>query len=165
VNGRIVAIIVALAATGIALLAGIRLADAQPPAVVAQPPAVRFAAVDVYIDSSEPLAAWQFELEESSGSMKVVGIENGDSSAFAGTPHYDRDAVAQDRAERIVVADYSLAARDELPRGQTRVATVHVRLTGGRMPDFRLQLIAAGDVEGRSIPAEIGFEFQDGSNQ
>jgi hypothetical protein len=159
-NGRIVAIALALLGLGAALVAGIQLAGAQPPL-----PQTRFATLDIYIDSDEPLAAWQFELEDLSGAMNVVGIENGDSRAYAGTPSYDRAAVEQDRADRIIVADYSLAQRAALPRGNTRVATVHVRLTGTATPDFRLQLIAAGDVEGRSIPAEIGFQLQDGRTQ
>lgn len=150
-----------LFAVGLALAAaGIRLAGAQP-----APPAIRFAAIDVFVDSAEPLAAWQFELTEATGAMAVVGVENGDSNAFAGTPHYDLDAVSAGRADRIVVADYSLAAGAALPVGRTRVATVHVRLAGNRAPDFELQLIAAGNAAGRPIAAAALFELQDGSDQ
>ncbi len=156
----------ALAAAGI----GVRLALAQPgaaePAAAARPAAdVRFAAVDVFVDSPAPLAAWQFELSEATGAMAVVGVENGASEAFTDTPHYDLDAVARDRADRIVVADYSLADRNALPTGRTRVATVHVRLTGSGTPEFALQLIAAGDAEGQPIAADAVFEIQDGRAQ
>lgn len=138
---------------------GVHSVSAQPPERAAS---IRFAAIDVYVESATPLAAWQFELTESTGSMTVVGIENGDSNAFATAPHYDLDAVAEDRADRIVVADYSLADRSELPTGRTRIATVHVRLMGNRSPEFDLQLIAAGDADGDVIPAEANFELADG---
>ena len=48
-----------------------------------QQPATRFAVVDVYVDSAEPLAAWQFELTERGGRMQVVGIEGGETRASA----------------------------------------------------------------------------------
>ena len=69
---------------------------------------IRFATVDVYIDAAEPMAAWQLEFFAVSGRMQVVGVENGDSTAFDGAPYYDREAVENGRADRIVVADYSL---------------------------------------------------------
>ncbi|MYE13704.1 MAG: hypothetical protein F4X99_19020 [Gammaproteobacteria bacterium] len=37
-------------------------------------PAPRFVPVEVYLESSEPVAAWQFELADRAGAMKVVGI-------------------------------------------------------------------------------------------
>jgi hypothetical protein len=97
--------------------------------------------------------------------MVVVGVENGESQAFAGTPHYDLDAVAQGRAERIVVADYSLGESATLPVGRTRVATVHVRLAGARTPEFELQLIAAGNAAGQAIDAAVVFELLEGRAQ
>ena len=33
----------------------------------------RFTTVEIYLDSSEPVAAWQFELNDRNGAMKVVG--------------------------------------------------------------------------------------------
>jgi len=135
----------------------LKLAEAQPPAAAAP---VRFEAIDVFVESDEPLAAWQFELAEASGSMTVVGIENGESEAYAGTPWYDLDAVAADRADRIIVADYSLSQPDALPVGRTRIATVHVRLSGDAAPDFELNLIAAGNAEGRPIAATVTLELE-----
>ena len=158
---RALAIGIAAAALTLAV-AGIRFAGAQPAALTA---AARFAAIDIYVDSAEPLAAWQFELTEANGAMAVVGVENGDSDAYADAPHYDLAAVAAGRAERIVIADYSLAAGDVLPVGRTRIATVHVRLAGNRAPDFELQLIAAGNTAGQPIEAAALFELQDGSVQ
>ena len=154
----------ALAALLLSSLVGIRFAAAQSERELAATP-VRFAAINVYFESVEPLAAWQFELSDPAGAMAVVGIENGDSDAFPGAPHYDMAAVEQDRADRIVVADFSLADRAALPSGRTRVATVHVRIAGARTSDFELQLIAAGNEAGEPIAAEAIYELQDGRAQ
>ena len=159
-----------IAGAMLALVAGsLRLVLAQPAldapapaAASAELAAVRFAAIDVYLETEEPLAAWQFELDERAGAMAVVGIENGDSAAFAGTPYYDRAAVDSGLADRIIVADYSLGESDVLPSGRTRVATVHVRLDANANPDFDLRLIAAGNAEGRPIAAEARYELQNG---
>jgi hypothetical protein len=122
----------------------------------------RFAVVDVYVDSAEPLAAWQFELRERHGAMQVVGVENGDSASFKDAPYYDRSAVAGGRADRIIVASFSLGPQGELPRGRARVATVHVRLTGSSAPDYDLQLVAAGAADGHPIDATISFDTRTG---
>jgi len=121
---------------------------------------IRFAAIDVFIETAEPLAAWQFELGERGGAMTVVGVENGESAAFATAPYYDLDAVAQGAADRIIVADFSTGGGASLPVGDTRIATVHVRLQGARAPDYELRLIAAGDTEGRPIDAAIRLSAQ-----
>jgi hypothetical protein len=130
--------------------------------LAAQQNATRFAVVDVYIDSAEPLAAWQFELRERHGAMQVVGIESGESASFDAPPFYDRDAVARGSADRIVVASYSLAAPGRLPTGRTRVASVHVRLRGAPTPDYRLDLIAAGGTDGRPIAAAVSLATRTG---
>ena len=118
----------------------------------------RFEAVAIYLQSDEPVAAWQFELGESSGQMRVVGIENGDSAAFEGAPYYDLEAVSGGEADRIIVADYSLRPADELPTGRHRVATVHVQLQGFAEPEYNLSLMAAGGADGQPIQASVGFD-------
>jgi hypothetical protein len=122
----------------------------------------RFAVVDVYVDSVEPLAAWQFELAEGSGSMQVVGIEGGNGAGFAEPPYYDRAAVANGEADRVIVANFSLRTTLELPRGRTKVATVHVRLRGAAPPDYELRLVAAGAADGRPIEAKISLDARTG---
>ena len=119
----------------------------------------RFAALDIHIETAEPLAAWQFELRAASGPMRVVGVENGDSAAFGDAPYYDLAPVAGGRADRIVVADYSLHPAAELPVGGSRVATVHVYFEGPAAPDYVLSLMAAGGVDGEPIRASIDFEI------
>ncbi|MDE0036950.1 MAG: hypothetical protein OXU77_05210 [Gammaproteobacteria bacterium] len=109
----------------------------------------RFVPVEVFLDSPQPVAAWQFELKDRNASMKVVGVENGGSDVFQRAPYYDREAVTRGDAGRIVVADYSLADESELPSGRVRVATLHLMLDGNA--DFDLNLIAATTADGRPI--------------
>ncbi|MYA16135.1 MAG: hypothetical protein F4Z28_04875 [Gammaproteobacteria bacterium] len=128
-----------LAALGICLVAGASGGDSAP----------RFVPLEVFLDSPQPVAAWQFELEDRNAAMKVVGVENGDSDAFQRAPYYDREAVQRGQADRIVVADYSLADERELPSGRVRVATVHLMLDGAA--DFELTLVTANTADGRPI--------------
>lgn len=115
---------------------------------------VRFVAVDVYLDSGDvPLAAYQFELTARGGDVKIVGVEGGEHAAFAGPPYYDPKALTQDR---IIIAAFSTA--ENLPSGKTRVARVHLRISGEPPPVFDVQLIVAADGEGQSIEATCDVE-------
>lgn len=118
----------------------------------------RFETLDIYIESSEPLAAWQFELREVSGRMRVVGVENGETAAFAKAPYYDLAAVGEGTADRIIVADYSVSQAAELPTGRNRLATIHIRIEGTAEPDYVLNLMAAGGANGEPIQADINFD-------
>ncbi len=120
----------------------------------------RFAALDIYLEAGEPLAAWQFELRESTGRMRVVGVENGDSAAFRDAPYFDLAAVNDGMADHIIVADYSMNPAAELPTGRSRVATVHIQLEGLAEPDYELRLMAAGGADGAPIQASIEFDTQ-----
>lgn len=122
----------------------------------------KFEVLDVYVQSAEPLAAWQFELTERAGRMQVVGIEGGEATAFAEAPYYDREAVERGAADKIIVASFSLDAPAALPVGRTRVASVHVRLTGTGEPDYELRLVTAGNADGAAIPAEITLATRTG---
>ena len=117
----------------------------------------RFTVLEIYLETAEPVAAWQFELREASGTMRVVGVESGDSDAFGEAPYYDLAAVSEGAADRIVVADYSLRPAAELPTGRSRVATVHVRLEGAADPEYVLNLMVAGGADGDPIQASIDF--------
>lgn len=121
----------------------------------------RFVAVDVYLQADRPLAAWQFEF--SGPDARIVGVENGESGAFEGTPYYDREAVQLGTADRIVVADFSLAAPDELPSGRIRIATLHLMLTEAGEPEFNLDLVTAVTHDGAAIDASIALEPRRGS--
>lgn len=118
-------------------------------------PAPHFVPVEVYLESPEPVAAWQFEFADRAGAMKVVGIERGGHDAFPRAPYYDRDALANGTASRIVVADYSLVAESALPRGRVRLATLHLMLEGE--PDFVLRLVTATAPDGAPVAASIAL--------
>lgn len=124
---------------------------------------VRFAAIDVLLESTEPVAAWQFELRETDGRMVVVGVENGASAVFDRAPYFDREAVRLGTADRIIVADYSLAPSHMLPIGKTRIATIHVRLSGNRPASFDLRLITAANADGINVDAAISIDESTGS--
>ena len=123
----------------------------------------RFVSLAIHLDTPAGVAAWQFELKNRNGVMKVVGVENGGHPAFPRAPYYDREAVARDDVERIVVADYSLAEKSLLPVGRVRLATLHLMLQGE--PGFDLRLVTATTPEGRVIRASISYTEPDDSTQ
>ena len=138
--------------------------------LIALPPAaaddgLRFSTIDVYLTSDEPVAAWQFELADTHGTMKVVGVENGDSKAFSDAPYYDRQAVNLGTADRIIVADFSLADESELPSGEIRLTTLHLMLEGDDEPAFDLHLVTATTQGGQAIDASISLKTPTGSDQ
>ncbi len=113
--------------------------------------AVRFAPLHVYIDSGDDaLAAYQFELKIVAGDVTIVGVEGGEHEAFSAPAYYDPAALSKDR---IIIAAFSTA--DELPTGKTRVATIHLQITGGAEPEYKLKLAVAGDKDGDEISAKI----------
>lgn len=122
---------------------------------------VRFAAIDIFLDSPSPVAAWQFELNNRAGTMSVVGIENGESDAFDGAPYYDREAAERGALERIVVADFSTYPVEMLPSGRIRIATLHLMISGAD-PAYDLRLVTAVTETGRSVDASISLEPRPG---
>jgi hypothetical protein len=114
---------------------------------------VRFAAVNVFVDSLEsPLGAYQFELTATDGDVKLAGLEGGDHAAFRAAPFYDPGALLQNK---VIVAAYSTAS--SLPRGKTRVATLHVQITGSTAPRYRATITAAASGDGKPIAAQISI--------
>ena len=117
-------------------------------------PGVRFAPLHIYIDSGNSgLAAYQFELKATTGQIKIVGVEGGSHEAFKEAPYYDPAALANDR---IIIAAFSTGSN--LPKGRTRIATIHLQIIGDADPEYELKLTVAGDADGKEIPAEITFE-------
>jgi hypothetical protein len=115
---------------------------------------VRFAPLHIYIDSgSKNLAAYQFELKAVAGQIKIVGVEGGQHEAFKEAPYYDPAALANDR---IIIAAFSTGIN--LPKGRTRIATIHLQITGDAEPKYELKLTVAADADAKEIPAEISFE-------
>ena len=117
-------------------------------------PGVRFAPLHIYLDSgNKSLAAYQFELNTNAGQIKIVGVEGGQHEAFKEAPYYDPAALAKDR---IIIAAFSTGSN--LPKGRTRIATVHLQIVGDDEPQYELKLIIAGGADGKEIPAEITFD-------
>jgi len=117
-------------------------------------PQVHFAPLHIYLDSgNRPLAAFQFELEATAGQIEIVGVEGGQHKAFKEAPYYDPAALANDR---IIIAAFNTG--QDLPRGQTRIATVHLQIVGDAEPEYELRLTVAADADGKEIPAELTFE-------
>ena len=117
-------------------------------------PKVRFAPLHIYLDSSNKLlAAYQFELKAAAGQIKIVGVEGGQHKAFKEAPYYDPAALANDR---IIIAAFNTGR--ELPKGRTRIATIHLQIIGDAEPDYELKLTVAADADAKEIPAKISFE-------
>ena len=118
---------------------------------------VRFSPVDIYLDSGNTaLAAYQFELKATKGSIKIVGVEGSDHAAFREAPYYDPAALTQDR---IVIAAFNTG--NDLPTGRTRIARVHLEITGDAEPRYELKPIVTADAEGREISAKLTLERGD----
>jgi len=117
-------------------------------------PKVRFAPLHIYIDSgNSSLAAYQFELKATASQIKIVGVEGGQHEAFKEAPYYDPAALAKDR---IIIAAFSTGSN--LPKGRTRIATIHLQIIGVAEPKYELKLTVAADADAKEIPAEITFE-------
>jgi hypothetical protein len=115
---------------------------------------VRFQPVEVYIDSgAEKLAAYQFELMTKTGQVKIVGVEGGSHPAFANPPYYDPAALQNDR---IIIAAFNTSK--DLPKGRTRVATLHMQITGDTQPEYEIKLIVVANLDGKTIPGTITLE-------
>ena len=113
--------------------------------------APRFATVDVLIDSKDkPLAAYQFEFAAGTGDVKIVGVEGGEHPAFQGAPYYDPEALEHGR---IVIASFNTG--QDLPKGRTRVATLHLRIAGAATTTYSVNLVVASDETGMEIPCGI----------
>ena len=111
--------------------------------------AVRFGAVDVFVDSgAEALAAYQFDLKVTAGDVALVGVEGGEHRAFTRPPYYDPKALAQ---QRIVIAGFDTGS--DLPRGKTRVARLMVRVSGAVEPAYDAALVVAASADAKAIAA------------
>ncbi len=118
------------------------------------PARVRFAPVHVYLDpAGRPLAAYQFELKATSGQIKIVGVEGGEHPAFREAPYYDPAALQN---ERIIIAAFNTGS--DLPTTRTRIATIHLQITGDAEPKYALSLTTAADANGENLSVEITLE-------
>ncbi len=117
---------------------------------------VRFDAIDVYVQTGDrPLAAYQLDLSAAKGDVTIVGIEGGESEVFTAPPYYDPSAIQNDR---VIIAYFSTAASDALPRGKVRIATIHVQIVGNVQPVYDAKITVAATVDGEPIDAELILE-------
>lgn len=115
--------------------------------------AVRFQAIDIFVDSKDiVLAAYQLEFTVTRGNATIVGIEGGEHSAFAAAPFYDPKAIQH---ERVILAAFSTQPADKLPTGKTRVATIHLQISGTNELKFETKLTTAASSDGNKLSAEI----------
>jgi hypothetical protein len=122
--------------------------------------AIRFSTVDVFVDSgAQPLAAYQLSFSATSGDVKIVGIEGGGHPAFKEAPHYDPKAIQHERA---ILAAFNTASADNLPKGRTRVATVHLQITGAVTPAYAVKLEAAANEEGSRVAGQTSVQERSG---
>ena len=109
-----------------------------------------FRAYDLVVDSGQaPLAAWQVELSNPTGTALLVGVEGGEPGPYAEPAHHDPRAL---QSARVVLAHFTLG---EAPRGATRVARLHFAIEARSQPEFRCELVAAADPEGRALDADV----------
>ncbi len=117
---------------------------------------VQFRTVDISLDTKgKPLATYQLEFSATAGDVKIVGIEGGEHPAFAQPPFYDPKAIQHNR---VIIAAFSTETADKLPKGKTRVATIHVQTKGTGELKFELKLQAAADAGGNKIAAEASVK-------
>ena len=115
----------------------------------------RFAAVDVFIDPrGQPLAAYQLEFTAETGQISLVGVEAGESGAYAKRPpYYDPAALA---GHRIILGDYTLDPA--APKTKTRVARLMLEVRGDAQPQYVTKLMTAANPDGKPIAAEISLK-------
>lgn len=143
------------------------LAWGQEPQDQEEPPqaSTRFEPIDVFIEAGEqPLAAYQFEFAAETGDITIVGVEGGEHAAFREAPYYDPKALHQEG--RILIATFNTG--DDLPAGKTRVARVHVMVTGETEPEYVVRLHVSAAPDGTPIPAVVScekFDSEEGEDQ
>jgi len=97
-----------------------------------------FETLDLVVESGDrPLGAYQVELTGGA----VVGLEGGESKAWAEAPYYDPAAL---EGGRLIVAAFTLDA--SAPAGKIRVARIHVM--GNKDAKYEVKLMAAAAAGG-----------------
>ena len=115
---------------------------------------VYFVPVGVYVDSGDKrLGVYQVEIKATQGNVKIVGVEGGEHKAFKEPPYYDAAAL---KGGRVILATFS--TQDDLPSGRTKVATLHMQVTGSVLPEYEVIVNVVGDSAGQAIDASVTVE-------
>ena len=85
--------------------------------------------------------------------LSLMSRVAGEHAAFRQPPYYDTRALI---GERVVVAAFSTA--DALPQGRTRVARLHVQVSGDKNPEYVATLHTAAGPSGAVFPATVTVE-------
>ena len=104
-----------------------------------------FTAVDVWIESPRPLAAWQVDIRTSA---QIVGVEGGEPKCYAEPPFYDPKAL---QGGRIVLAAFTTESAP--PSGRIRVARLHLREQG--VAELSSKLVAAAAPGGARLDVKL----------
>ena len=136
--------------TVLASLLSLSALRAQPTSSIVTAP-VRFGSVEIFVDPrGSALAAYQLEFVADPARVALVGIEGGEHVSFRQPPYYDPAALNRNR---VILAAFS--TNSDLPTSRTRVATLHVRISGDQTPTYSTRLITAADPQGRPIAADV----------
>ena len=144
-----------LPALAILTLVGLFWGVADPP--TPSEPDPTYVIVDVIAVTTEAVAAWQVQVDCPDPEALLVGVENGDADAFPDAPHHDPAAL---QGRRIILADYSTAARESLPRGRIRLATLHVERPAGMRPGLTVSDPLFATHDGARIQASVTLEIR-----
>lgn len=138
--------------------------ESDPQPASSAPDGVRFESVDIFADSgAQSLAAYQIEVigTVDGGAIVLVGVEGGESRAFAEPPYYDPGALSHDR---VMLAAYTPIDAAALPTGKTRVARLHVQIKTpphtvdappADKPRYTVRVVAVGNAKGERVSAEF----------
>ena len=114
-----------------------------------------FEVYDLYIDSgSKPLAAYQVSIRAPK-QVQIISVEGGDHIAFQRPPFHDPKAI---QSHLIRLAAFSVRAPEKLPVGRTRVASLHVQVTGSNSPEFHVELEVASNHKAEKITCKIQIQ-------
>ena len=110
---------------------------------------IRFQAMDIFIDSrAQALAAFQVDVRYEKDRVKIVGLEGGETESYQEPPYFDPKGMEHGR---IILAGFTL---DDPPKGETRVARLHLRIQGEMMPDLTIRVMTAARPGGERIAAK-----------
>lgn len=110
---------------------------------------IRFQAMDIFIDSkTEALAAFQVDVRYEKDRVKIVSLEGGETESYQEPPYFDPKGMEHGR---IILAGFTL---DDPPKGETRVARLHLRIQGEMMPDLTIWVMTAARPGGERIAAK-----------
>lgn len=110
--------------------------------------AARFTTLDVFVEpAGKPVAAFQIQLQFEDGTT-VVGVEGGEHAEFKKAPYYDPKAIQKDR---IIVAAFSVAAPNDLPKTRTRLLTLHLQTPSEKPVAFKIKKQLVSDHTGKTI--------------